>query len=302
MAQGEESRRIRPKAGVIVLVAGVLVASGAVAWRTLGDDRIEASAPAPSGLAALEARVAENPADVAAWQQLGFLHFDEGRFADAERAYARAAELDPGNAVLWSSLGEARVMASARDPMPAAAVEAFDRAVALDPNDPRARYFLAVKKDLAGDHAGAIDDWLALYASTPPGAPWEADLRRTIEQVGAINKIAVDGGLTAAEARRPASGGALAGIPGPTREDIAAAAALPQSEQQAMAEGMVARLEARLASDPRDIDGWIMLMRSKQTLGDAAGAGAALAAAIRANPGSRARIEQAARALGIGAG
>src|SRR3546814_10904696 len=77
--------------------------------------------------------------------------------------------------------------------MPAAASEAFDKAIALDAKDPRARYFLAVRKDIGGDHRGAIDDWFALLADTPRGAPWEADLRRTIEQVGAIHKIEVAG-------------------------------------------------------------------------------------------------------------
>ena len=80
-------------------------------------------------------------------------------------------------------------MASPRDPMPPAAAEAFDKAIALNPKDPRARYFMAVKKDIAGDHKGAIDEWFALLADTPQGAPWEADLRRTIEQVGKIHKI-----------------------------------------------------------------------------------------------------------------
>jgi cytochrome c-type biogenesis protein CcmH len=298
MGEAEESGARRPKTGLIVLGAAVLLAGGAVAYRTLSEPVVEASQRVPSSLEALEARVAEDPGDVAAWQQLGFLHFDESRFAQAAEAYAKAAALDPQNAVLWSSLGEARVMASERDPLPPAAVEAFDRAIALDPTEPRARYFLAVKKDLAGDHAGAIGDWLALYEDTPPGAPWEADLKRTIEQVGTINGIAVDVQLAAAEARRP-SAGATAGIPGPSQQQIAAAAQLPASEQQAMAEGMVARLEARLASDPKDIDGWIMLMRSRKTLGDDARARQALQSALAANPGARARIEQAAAALGV---
>jgi cytochrome c-type biogenesis protein CcmH len=298
MVEAGESGARRPKIGLIALAVAVLLAGGAVAYRMLGEGTIEASAPVPTSLEALEARVADNPRDVAAWQQLGFLHFDEGRFAEGAKAYGEAVALDPNNAVLWSSLGEARVMASARDPLPPAAVEAFDKAIAIDPQDPRARYFLAVKRDLSGDHAGAIADWLALYADTPPGAPWEADLKRTIEQVGTINQIAVDVQLAAAEARRPA-GGATAGIPGPSREQITAASQLPASEQQAMVEGMVTRLEARLASDPKDVDGWIMLMRSRKTLGDGAGARQALQSALAANPGARARLEQAASALGV---
>jgi cytochrome c-type biogenesis protein CcmH len=299
MAGAAEGGPKGPGTGLILMVVAVLLAGGAFAYRSLadGDDGVPALTP-PTGRAALEARVSENPGDVAAWQQLGFLHFDEGRFAEAAAAYARAVELDPRSAVSWSSLGEARVMASERDPMPPGALEAFEKAIALDPQDPRARYFLAVNKDLAGDHRGAIADWLALYADTPPGAPWETDLKRTIEQVGAIHEIPVDVQIAAAEARRPSSG-ALGAIPGPTQEQIAAAASMPPSEQQAMAAGMVARLEARLASQPNDVEGWIMLMRSRQSLGESAKARAALDAAVRANPGARARLEQAARALGV---
>src|SRR3546814_18031263 len=92
-------------------------------------------------------------------------------------------------------------MASDSEPMPAAASEAFDKAIALDAKDPRARYFLAVRKDIGGDHQGAIDDWFALLSDTPRGAPWEADLRRTIEQVGALHTLEVAGRLAAARPR-----------------------------------------------------------------------------------------------------
>src|SRR5690606_10403915 len=112
------------------------------------------------------------------------------------------------------------------------------------------------------DHEGAIADWLALLADTPAGAPWEADLRRTIEQVGTINAIDVEGRVAATLAARPAAPApAIEAIPGPTQEQLAAAASLRPAEQQAMAEGMVARLAARLESEPGDVDGWIMLMR-----------------------------------------
>jgi cytochrome c-type biogenesis protein CcmH len=66
-----------------------------------------------------------------------------------------------------------------------------------------------------------------------------------------------------------------------------------------MAESMVARLATRLENEPGDVDGWIMLMRSYQTLGRAAEARASLARAIGANPQHRARLEAAAETLGI---
>ena len=190
-------------------------------------------------------------------------------------------------------------MASAHDPMPASAVADFEQAIALDPKDPRARYFLAVRQDLSGNHRGAIDSWLALLADTPPGAAWEADLRRTIEQAGKINHIAVAQQLAAvkqpaAQLPRPTSM-----LPGPSQEDINRASAMRPSDQRQMAEGMVARLEGKLKSDPSNVDGWIMLIRSRMTLGQPDLARAALASAVAANPGKAVHLREQATALGV---
>ena len=179
------------------------------------------------------------------------------------------------------------------------ALQAFRKSISLYREDPLGLYFMAVGKDLAGDHAGAIAVWLALLADTPPGAPWEADLKRTIEQVGKINAIEVEKGIAAAVAARSEAPAAVAAIPGPTQEQLAAASSLRPAEQQQMAEGMVARLAVRLESEPGDIDGWIMLMRSYQTLGRAPEARAALARAIAANPRDRERLQTAGETLGV---
>ena len=250
-------------------------------------------------LAALEARTRDNPKDGEAWSALAGAYFETGRFDEAAAAYDAAVKLAPQQASLWSGRGEARVMVSAHDPMPPAAVADFERAVALDPKDPRARYFLAVKLDLSGDHHGAIDSWLALLADTPPGAAWEADLRRTITQAAKINHI--DGTAKLAAVRQPAAQlpAAAPALPGPSAEDINRASALRPSEQRGMAEGMVARLEAKLKADPTNVDGWIMLIRSRMTLGQPDLAHQALANAVAANPGQAAQLREQATSLGV---
>jgi cytochrome c-type biogenesis protein CcmH len=287
--------------GGLAAIAALVIAAGAIGYRLLGDPGagpVETSQPADP-LAELERLAAADPDDAEAWQKLGFAYFELGRFADAAAAYQSATRADPDSAVLWSSLGEALVMASERDPMPAPALQAFRRAIALDREDPRGRYFMAVEKDLSGDHAGAIADWLALLADTPPDAPWEADLRRTIEQVGQIHSIDVERRIAVAVADRPAPPPAMSGIPGPTQEQLASASSLRPAEQQEMAEGMVARLAERLESEPGDVDGWIMLMRSYRSLGRDREASGALARALAANPRERARLEAAAATLGV---
>lgn len=254
----------------------------------------------------LQDRVGGNPKDSEGWQQLGFAYFSMNRYADAARAYRRATQIAPKTAVFWSSMGEALVMADERDPMPGEAAKAFETAISLDPKDPRARYFLAVKKDLAKDHQGAINDWLALLKDTPPGAPWESDLRRTILQAGKISNIDVSKQLAAIKPSAPHPGlgapvdsVAAAAIPGPSREQMQQASSLPPGQQQMMVNGMVDSLEGKLKANPANVDGWIMLMRSRMTLNEPAKAAAALKSATAANPSQAARLQSEAKILGV---
>lgn len=292
----------------ILIAAFVLLAAaiGYAIWRDsapAAPDAAAAAGAAPSDqLAALEARTQREPNSADAWTALGAARFDLGDFAGAGAAYEKATRLSPESAGLWSALGEARVMASDRDPMPPQALTAFEKAIALDARDPRARYFMAVKKDIGGDHKGAIDDWFALLADTPQGAPWEADLRRTIEQVGAIHKIDVATRLAGTQPRPLTADEmpvAARAIPGPSRADMEAASQLPKGQQDAMIEGMVSGLEAKLKANPADVDRWIMLMRSRMTLGETAKAAQALKDGIAANPAAAGRLKAQAQLLGV---
>ncbi|WP_238995717.1 tetratricopeptide repeat protein, partial [Sphingomonas solaris] len=174
----------------IALIAAALialVAVGVAIWRQRTPEAPEAAA-GPGGaapaqqadvaamIAQLETKMKANPGDATGWRMLGWSYYRTERFADAAAAYRRATQADPKNAEGWSALGEALSLAGQGD-VPAEAEAAFRKALAIDPADPRARYFLAVKKDLGGDHKGAIDDWIALLKDTPPGAPWEQNVR-----------------------------------------------------------------------------------------------------------------------------
>ncbi len=174
---------------------------------------------------------------------------------------------------------------------------------------PGRRYFLAVQKDISGDHKGAINDWFALLADTPADAPYAADIRRVIGQVAEKEGIDVAARLARATPAAPTGGittdgpaVATAAIPGPSREQMKDAAALPPGQQEAMIANMVDGLDKRLQANPNDANGWIMLIRSRMQLGQTVQAKQALDRGLQAfkNDGAEAkRIREAAAALGV---
>lgn len=261
-------------------------------------------------IAGLEKKLQDDPEDAESWRMLGWSYFETQKFAESATAMKRATTLDPKNPEYWSMLGEALVMSSDGQQVPADAADAFKKALALDKTDPRARYFLAVQKDISGDHQGAINDWFALLEDTPADAPYAADIRRVIGQVAEKENIDVAARLAKVTPAAPTGGistdgpqVATAAIPGPSREQMQEAAALPAGQQEAMIANMVEGLDKRLQSDPNDANGWIMLMRSRQQLGQTAKAKKAMSDGLAAfkNDGAEAkRIREAAMALGIG--
>lgn len=292
------------------LIAATLVAAAAVATAISRSSDSETETVAVHGSAKpdqpvgsveenitqLKARLMREPNDPAGWRMLGWSYFETGDLMGSAAAYRRAAQIEPENAENWSSLGEALQTASTDVSTEAAA--AFERALKLDRTDPRARYFTAVQKDLQGHHDAAIVDWIALLRDTPPGAPWEADLRRTILQVAEKNKIDVSGRMPAV----PQGTAATAAIPGPTPEQLAAASSIPPAQQSEMVKGMVDRLANRLKQNPKDADGWMRLMRARMVLGETEAARQAYQSgrtAFQQDSAAKAKLDSAAQELGI---
>ena len=315
MTEAVETSKI-PRAILLGALVIFIIAIAFGVSRNFGSEGKLSSAPDPKDISAnaagpdaviasLEERTRKDPGDVEAWQLLGWSYFENGRYLDSANAYGKATKLEPARAVYWSSLGESLVMADESNPMPKAAKAAFDKAIILDPKDPRSRYFLAVSKDLDGDYKGAINDWLELLKDTPKDAPWEGDLIRTVEQVGKIHKIDITKSLASVQKIRASdlSGTlksiAAAPIPGPSKTDMAQAAKLPPGQQQQMVTSMVEGLETKLANNSKNVDGWIMLMRSRMTLGETAKAKAALTKSIAANPEAQSKLLREAKVLGV---
>lgn len=250
-------------------------------------------------VAQLEAQLKQAPEDVNGWRMLGWSYFQTGRFADAAQAYGRAATLEPGNSEHSSAQGESLVQAAGGQVTPAA-LSAFRTALRAEPQDPRARYFVAVEMDQRGDRDGAMTAWIELINSAPAGAPWAVEVRAFVEDLARERGQDITGRLRPAQA--PAAAGGPAPAPGPTAGQVADAEAMSPAERQQMVLGMVEGLEARLRTSPRDRDGWTRLMRARMVLGDGAAAAKAYRDARQAFAGSpqdQTALAETARSLRI---
>ena len=295
----------------IALAAAALLAAGAVgialfrsndaAETPLANAAAEAPADAPTldaSIAALRERLREDPDNHGDWYLLGLALRDARDFAEAEQAFRRAMELAPTNPDYTAYLAEMMLLRGGDSP-PAEAEQLLRRVLELQPGNPQARYYLATIADLRGNHREAIDALLALLREAPADAPWEPQVREAAVLIARQNGIDIAGRLPPP---RQAASTATAAIPGPTREQMEAARAIPPGEQDAMVRGMVERLAGRLRQNPRDADGWIRLMRSRMVLNEPDAAREALRsglAAFQGDSATQARLRSAASQLGV---
>lgn len=246
----------------------------------------------------LAARLEQEPGDVEGWRMLGWSYLNMGRYADAAVAYGRAAALALDNADLQSSHGEALTRA-AKGLVTPDALTAFRRAIAADPRDPRARFFLGLSKEQSGDPQGALADWITIIETAPADAEWLPGLRaRATELAQSLGQSLPEAAASGAEPVVPDT----TGNAGPTEAEIAAVQQLSPEDQQAMIVSMVEGLAQRLEQDPNDLDGWLMLARSRKVLGqdDAARAAVQRAREVFVDaPFAQQKIAATAQQLGL---
>lgn len=231
----------------------------------------------------LEARLKTNPTDGEGFRTLGWSFLNTCKPAEAVMAYARAATLLPGRADVHAGYGEALV-AAGNDVVSPEAKAQIDALLAIDPKEPRARFFSSLYKAQAGQERVALEEWIALANSAPADLPWQADLRQRIEKLGTKLGIATAGRIKSSPAAAIGSG--------PDSATLRAGAQLPLSDQQAMIDGMVEGLAKRLQADPGDVDGWVKLIRSRVVLKDMSKAKDDLLVARRSLANAPAKLQQ----------
>ena len=243
----------------------------------------------------LAARLESEPDDLEGWLLLGRSYVALQRYPEAAVALRQAARLSGGDPAVLAMLGEAIVWANGGVVVPEA-VRVFRQALEAQPDDPASRFHLALARAQAGEVREAYEMWLALAADTPADAAWRGDLEALIGQAAEVLGVepgSVPRGPPLAEAP-----------PGPSADDISAAAEMSPDERMEMIRSMVEGLAARLEENPHDPQGWLRLARSYTVLGEAEEALATLRRAVELAPDDLATLHAYAQALtgDVGAG
>ncbi|KAA5598263.1 c-type cytochrome biogenesis protein CcmI [Blastochloris sulfoviridis] len=252
----------------------------------------------------VEARLAQNPDDGRGWELLAPVYLRSGRYQDAVKARQNALRLLGATAQREADLGEA-LFAAGADIVTPESRAAFERALALDPSQPKAAYFLGVAEQQAGNVEAAATRWRALLAASPPDAPWRGVVEQSLVELASASQ-------PEASKPHPDTQQPDKPLPGPRVENAARlaekqaetqASELPPEMHLSMIRAMVEVLEQKLKADGGDVEGWMRLVRSHMVLGDAEKAKTSLASArtaLASDPDKLKRLDDYAKELGLG--
>jgi cytochrome c-type biogenesis protein CcmH len=226
-------------------------------------------------VARLEARLEDKPDDLEGWLMLGRSKSVLGDEPAAVAAYRKAQVLAPDHPAVLTGLGQS-LSAVAGGVVTPEAQTLFERAQSAGTDDPRAGFYLGLAAAQAGDNHRALDLWRQLLAGAPADAPWRPQVEEAVRP--AARDLGIDAEAVLGQVARPAAPA------GPTQADLDAVARMSPEQQAEFIRGMVGRLEARLAADGSDVEGWRRLGQARLVLGEREQARAAYERGLTRHP------------------
>jgi cytochrome c-type biogenesis protein CcmH len=199
--------------------------------------------PLDNLVAQVESHLEKNPTDGRGWSVLAPVLVRLGRYDDAIRALRNSITYNGDSSERRSDLGEA-LMGSAGGVVTSEAKAEFERAIALNADEPKAGYFLGLAAEQDGRSTDAAAIWRAMLAKGAPDAPWRPLVQAALVRVGG-----------------PAA-------PVLSNETMAAAKDMNETDRGAMIRGMVDRLATRLKQNGDDVEGWLRLVRAYMVMGE----------------------------------
>jgi cytochrome c-type biogenesis protein CcmH len=210
-----------PRSRLAGALAGVLVMAAAAGlyplwsnwnWRAAMAAKPPVDTQVLEMLAKLERHMKDAPDDIKGWLLLGQSDLALERADGAIDAYEHAHRLDPNNVVAMLGLGEALSLRAGGNVTPPAG-DLFERAVALEPDNPRALLYSGFGAATRGDRTTARQRWLKLKGMHPP-AEIDAMLNDRIAELGTADLESGPAAAPVAGSSGPASATTAAAPPG----------------------------------------------------------------------------------------
>ncbi len=130
-------------------------------------------------IAALEAKLKNQPNDAAGWNMLARSYGTIGQFGEAARAYAKLSELVPDNSSVLADYADALAMALGGN-LQGKPQELIDRALKLNPQDGKALNLAGSAAYQAKNFTKAGEYWRSLLKLIPPDDQYASQVRAAI--------------------------------------------------------------------------------------------------------------------------
>ncbi len=262
-------RRLAALAGLLLLPVGATALYLALGSPQLPGEPLAARMQAAhrdrsieSLVSQVETHLERNPNDVRGYEVVAPVYLRLGRFAEAVNARRKLLALAGETAERQADLGEA-LAAAENGVISVEAKAAFERALSLDSNDLKAKFFIGLAAEQDGDRQKAAAIWTGILKGATPGAPWVPMVSEALTRVGGTPPP-----VAAAPALPPVASAPSPAMPGPSAADVAAAQSMTENDRGEMIRGMVARLADKLKEDGNDLAGWQRLLRAYMVLGE----------------------------------
>lgn len=203
--------------------------------------------------------VSARPDDLQGHMLLAQHETNAGNFKAGYTAQQRVIQLsgDTASADAYADLAEMMILAAGGYVSPEAE-QALSDALNRNPHHGPARYYWGQMLAQVGRPDIAYRVWTETLRDAPAGAPWADAIRAQIDE------LAFRAGVFNAPDPSAASD-----QPGPSQDDVAAAADLTPEERQEMIQGMVNQLSDRLATEGGSPEEWARLIAALGVLGQA---------------------------------
>ena len=123
----------------------------------------------------------DNPGDAEAWVMLAKTHSVMQQWAEADKAYARAVQLQPKNATAIAGQAEALAILNGRV-MQGKPTELVLQALAINPQEPKALELAGIGAFQENNFAQAAYYWKQLLNQLPPESPYAMDIAMAMKE------------------------------------------------------------------------------------------------------------------------